>query len=224
MNSDKLKYLISIGALFFLILHVFWPALGIDITAIALLLIAALPFSGALLKNLASSGVKNLELPGGIKIELAEVKAAADKVIKGWADVKLPALRASGTISETKAKSSVKNIPIEDPMATIREVANTDSNLGLVAFRIEIEKRIRSIAENFQIKSQKAPVGKLIRELQNLEILPPNVSGGLMELIALGNRAAHGVEVDSDAADWVLDFGASIILKLDNILGKTKTT
>jgi hypothetical protein len=36
---------------------------------------------------LASSGVKNLEVPVVIKIELSEVKAATDKVIQGWANV-----------------------------------------------------------------------------------------------------------------------------------------
>jgi hypothetical protein len=220
MNSEKLKYLISIGALFLLVLHVFWPSLGIDITAIALLCIAALPFSGALLKALASSGVKNLELPGGIKIELAEVKAATDKVIRGWANIELPMMKASVTGTVTQAEPPEENIPVEDPIAIIREVANTDSNLSLVAFRIEIEKRIREIAENFHIKSHKTSLGKLIRELQNRQILPPDVSAGLMDLVALGNRAAHGAEVDHQAADWVLDFGASIILELDNILRK----
>lgn len=218
MNAEKLKYLISLGAILLLILHVLWPGLGIDITTIALLFIAALPFSGALLKTLASYGVKKLELPGGIKIELAEVKAAADKVIRGWASAKLPALKASGTATVSEPESSQDKIPIEDPIASIREVANTDPNLSLVAFRIEIEKRLREIAENCQIRSHRTSLGKLIRELQNRQVLPPEVSAGLLDLVALGNRAAHGAEVDPNAADWVLDFGASIILELDNIL------
>ena len=183
-----------------------------------MLFIAVLPFSGALLKTLASSGVKTLELPGGIKIELAEVKAAADKVISGWANIELPTLRVSGTATVSKSATPQGHIPIEDPIASIREVANTDSNLSLVAFRIEIEKRIRKITENCEIRSQGTSLGKLIRELQNKQILPPQVSAGLMDLVALGNRAAHGAEVEPHAADWVLDFGASIILELDNII------
>ena len=221
MNLEKLKYLISIGALFLLLLHVFWPGLGIDITAIALLFIAALPFSGALLKALASSGVRNLEVPGVIKIELSEVRAATDKVRQGWANLVLPAMKAKGTGTATKAPPVEEKIPVEDPIATIREVANTDSNLSLVAFRIEIEKRIRAISENLQIKSERTSLGKLIRELQNRQILPPDVAAGLMDIVALGNRAAHGAIVEPSAADWVLDFGSSIILELDNIL-KTK--
>ena len=215
---EKLKYLISLGAIFLLISHIFRPDLGIDITAIALLLITALPFSGALLKTLVSSGVKTLELPGGIKIELAEVKAATDKVIRGWSNIELPTLMASGTATVSKSAASQGHISIEDPVAYIREVANTDSNLSLVAFRIEIEKRIRKIAENYKIRSQGTSLGKLIRELQNEQILPPQVSAGLMDLVALGNRAAHGTEVDPHAADWILDFGESIVLEMDNIL------
>lgn len=223
MNFETLKYLISIGALFLLFLHVFWPGLGVDITAIALLFIAALPFSGELLKSLASSGVKNLEVPGVIKIELSEVKAATDKVIRGWADVKLPAMKASGTVTETKSLPIEKKVPVEDPISAIREVANTDPNLSLVAFRIEIEKRIRAISKNLQIKSDRTSLGKLIRELQNRQILPPEVSAGLMDIVALGNRAAHGAVVDSPAAEWVLDSGASIILELDNIIGNQRS-
>lgn len=223
MNFENLKYLISIGALFLLLLHVFWPGLGIDVTTIALLFISVLPFSGALLKSLASSGVKNLEVPGVIKIELSEVKAATDKVIRGWANVELPAMQASGTGTVVKTAPTEEKIPVEDPIAAIREVAHTDPNLSLVAFRIEIEKRIRVISDNLQIKSDRTPLGKLIRELQNKRILPPEVSAGLMDIVALGNRAAHGAIVDSSAADWVLDSGASIILELDNIIGNQRS-
>ena len=218
VNSDKLKYIISFGSLFLLVIHIFWPKLGIDIISITLLIIAALPFSGSLLKMMASSGVKNLELPGGIKIELADAKAATDKVNRGWASIVAPAPIVSGTATSSTPEDPQIQVSTEDPVSFIREVANKDANLSLVAFRIEVEKRIRKIAKNHQIESQKTPLGKLIREIQNQNILPPEVSGGLMDLVALGNRAAHGIEVEPNAAEWVLDFGASIILMLDSII------
>jgi hypothetical protein len=209
MSSDTIKYCISIGAIILLLIHIFWP----KFTTIALLFIAALPFLGPLLKTLASSGVKSLELPGGFKIGLDEVKTATDKVNRGWADLKLPfpTLKATGSATQ-------EQIPSEDPISYIREVAKTDSNLSLVAFRIEVEKRLLKIAEIYQIKSYRTSLGRLIRELQNKQLLPPEVAAGLMELVALGNRAAHGVEVSPKAADWVLDVGSSIILELDNLL------
>jgi len=221
LNKENFKFLISFGAIILLLVHMFWPSLGIDLTSIALLIVAVFPFSASLLKQLASSGVKSLELPGGIKIELAETKAATDKIIRGWANIELSGftVKATGAVSEPDTTKTT--VPTEDPIATIREVSNTDPNLSLVAFRIEIEKRIRKIAESYQLQSHRTSLGKLIRELQNKTILPPEVSGGLMDLVAIGNRAAHGVEVEPGAAEWVLDFGASIILKLDNIIKNT---
>ena len=38
-----------------------------------------------------------------------------------------------------------------------------------------------------------------------------------MELVALGNRAAHDATVSSDAGSWLLDVGPSILLKLDSL-------
>ncbi len=218
MNFENIKYAITICAIILLFLHIFWPNLGIDITTIALLFVAALPFSGSLLKSLASSGVKNLELPGGIKIELTDTKAATDKVIRGLANVSLPPLKASGKVTVSTTDTNQEKITSEDPISYIREVANTDPNLSLVAFRIEVEKRLRKLAENYQIKSYRTSLGRLIRELQNRQLFPHELASGLMDLVALGNRAAHGVEVSQNAADWVLDVGSSIILELDNLL------
>ena len=55
MKTDKLKYLITVGATVLLVLHLVKPALGIDATTVALLLVAALPFCGPLLKSLGRS-------------------------------------------------------------------------------------------------------------------------------------------------------------------------
>ena len=147
MNTEKLKYGISIAALILLFIHLFWPKFGIDFTTIALLVIAALPFAGPLLKYLASLGVKNLELPGGIKIELNDAKAATDKVIRGWAKMELPTIELKAKGSVSTESTDYEEAVSEDPISYIRDVANTDSNLSLVAFRIEVEKRLRKIAE-----------------------------------------------------------------------------
>lgn len=218
LTFENIKYAITVCAIILLFFHIFWPNLGIDITTIALLFVAALPFSGSLLKSLASSGVKNLELPGGIKIELTDTKAATDKIIRGWANVSLSPLQVSAKDTISTPDKNQEKITSEDPISYIREVANNDSNLSLVAFRIEVEKRLRKLAENYQIQSYRTSLGRLIRELRNKQLLPPEVASGLMDLLALGNRAAHGVEVSQNAADWVLDVGSSIILELDNLL------
>jgi len=215
---EKLNYLLSLGALSLLAVHILRPDLGIDMTAVALLLIAAFPFASTFLKSLASSGLRIVEMPGGFRIKLADVRAATEKVQRGWASVQLPALQVSAAATVSKAAPSGTDVLPEDPIAMIREVASKDANLALVAFRIEIEKRIRRIAEASQLKCSGIPLSRLIRELEIREMIPIEVSAGLMDLVALGNRAAHGAIVDPPAADWVLDLGASTLLHLDVIL------
>jgi hypothetical protein len=116
MSIENIKYFISIAAIILLLLHIFLPNLGIDVTTIALLFISVLPFAGSLLKALAFSGIKKLELPGGIKIELSDAKAATDKVIRGWGNLSLPPLKVSGIRTVSKSDDLQKQIPSEDPI------------------------------------------------------------------------------------------------------------
>lgn len=220
MSSETIKRGVSIGALVLIVLHLFWPSLGIDLVTIALLFVVALPWIGPILKELADSGVRNLELPGGIKIELADVKSATDKVIRAAGSFVPPKVKISGTattplLAETHS-GSLEPSSIES-FDYIREIANTDANLALVAFRIEIEKRLRALAETKGLSSNKISLGQLVHELQLQNILPTEMASGLIELISFGNRAAHGVEVAQDAAAWVQDIAPSIIMELEVI-------
>jgi hypothetical protein len=61
----RLRQLISLGALLLALAHIAWPAFAIDFVAVALLVIATLPWVAPL--------VKSLELPGGWKVEFAEI-------------------------------------------------------------------------------------------------------------------------------------------------------
>ena len=223
LKTETLKRVISISAGLLLLLHLFWPSLGIDLVSIALLFVVTLPWIGPVLKDLADSGVRNLELPGGIKIELADVKSATDKVIRGHIEAVIPMAKvsASATVSPPEGKIEPSLSPETfDPLASIKEVADADANLGLVAFRIEIEKRLRSVAEANDIKTHRIGLSHLVRQLQQKQVLSVNMASGLLELIGFGNRAAHGVEVSEEAAAWVLDVGPAIILELDAITGK----
>jgi len=176
---------------------------------LALIALAALPWFLPLLKS--------LELPGGIKIELRDVKAATEKitsdVITGKGELK----------ADPAAVSGRGDVRFTDPIGTLRHVADRDPTLAVVGFRIEIEKRLLRIAEANQIDARRMPLSILVGELRTQEVLPPNVASGLTDLIALGNRAAHGVEVTPDAANWVLDVGPSILSDLDASIKRGNT-
>jgi len=203
MEFTKIAGTISLVSCLLAITHIIWPTLGIDATTIALLILAAFPWLIPVLKS--------VELPGGVKIELKDAKAATDKVIS-----ELP---FQPTVLETEETPGVR-IRTYDASSTVdalRNVAKRDPNLALVGFRIEIEKRIFGIAEKAGIKTEHSNLSRLVRELQRQKVLPAQVASGLTELTNLGNRAAHGAEVTPDAAEWVLDAGPSILLNLDKL-------
>jgi hypothetical protein len=113
------------------------------------------------------------------------------------------------------AGQEVRNVSA-DPLSAIRRAAGTDPNVALVGFRIEIEKKIIAIAEKIGIETHRVPLYALLQELQTREILNVSTVDGLLELMAAGNRAAHGTRVSNEAADWVLDIGPGILNRLDD--------
>lgn len=205
MNTDKFAKVISGVAIVLAILHIFNPGLGIDAILIALLIVAALPWMIPFLKS--------IELPGGVKIELKDVKAATDKIIESEGMIK-PESSVSATTSSSPILTSVK----EDPFSILRHVSEIDPNLGLVAFRMEIEKRLLILAEKNNLDAFRKPLSNIVKILQDRKIIPIQEANGLMELISLGNRAAHGALVSPDAANWVLDIGPSILSSLDRLI------
>jgi hypothetical protein len=87
-----------------------------------------------------------------------------------------------------------------------------------VEFRIQIETRIRRIAKAKEVPDDRAPLGRLIRALISMDVIDSPTGSGILELVALGNQAAHSVGVSSNAANWVLDVGPEILAQLDTIL------
>lgn len=158
--------------------HLFVEGFTVDSITIVLLAIAIFPW---LLPYL-----KSLELPGGLKIELKDVKEAIDKV----------------TSSD---EQSVDTAP-----------QNIDPQLALVALRIDIEKLIRS--HQTDIGNKNGSLSIRVQVLANEGVLSREVAQGILKIIELGNAAAHGVEVDKDAAEFVLFKSNSIIKQLESQL------
>ena len=106
----------------------------------------------------------------------------------------------------------------------LRNIANIDPNLALVGFRIEVEKRIREIALSNNIGEDRTPIYPIIRLLVNNNVISEQIASGLSELVLLGNQAAHGAKVSSEAATWVLEVGPSILEQLDAVKPKKTST
>lgn len=180
MNLKLLKITISLLCGVFVAVHLFVPAIDIDAITLGLIALGLLPWFQPL--------VKSLELPGGLKIELQDVKAATDKISRG---PKIQPLDASA--QKTGA------------LPFISKVAEQDPNLALVGLRIELEKQLVEIAEAVGVSTERRGIGALLRELNRLSLIPQTVAAGLQDFLYLGNQAAHGATVSRDAANWALD-------------------
>ena len=94
-----------------------------------------------------------------------------------------------------------------------------DPSLQLVALRIEIEQRLQMMARAAGLDgSTRMSARQLLRMLADLGHIPDSVGAQLWDLIELGNRAAHGVEVSEDAGEWAREEGPRLIQALDALI------
>lgn len=138
---------------------------------------------------LLRSLIRSAELPGGFKIEFPEVEEAGKKVIG-------------------------RTPPSHDTEPKDNEQGEEDPNLVLVSLRIDIERRIRKLAERHSIRQQQSLI-RVFRELQRRGVLSDPVLSGLQELVIFGNRAAHGAHVGAEATAWAIEFGPRVLAVLD---------
>jgi hypothetical protein len=98
-------------------------------------------------------------------------------------------------------------------------IADRDPNLALAGLRIEIEKRLRKIADTKGIDSQRLGMGQLLRRLSDAQAISPNQRSVLSDMTSLLNDAAHGAEVDDRAAEWAINVGPKLLATLDERVG-----
>lgn len=190
MKPGFLRWLISIGAVALGVLHAIRPDLKVDVITVTLFAIAVVPWLASLFKS--------VELPGGLKVEyrdLVEVKKKAEEV---------------GLVSPGPVKSDEKR-----HRYAYETVVEQDPNLALAGLRIEIESRLRDIAQSHGIATDRRGITQIARDLQGREILSGGESSVLMDIVPLLNRAAHGAKVDERASQWAADIGPQILASLD---------
>ena len=142
-----------------------------------------------------TSLVESMKFPGGWEIKLRDIEEAGKKV------------------TETRPAAEGAELP------KFLAVAEQDPNLALVALRIEVENRLRALAEKHSVSSI-GQLSRLIRDLQQKEVLNRPAFNGLQEIVMAGNRAAHGARVEPALADWSFTNGNAILSILDDELKK----
>jgi hypothetical protein len=189
MNHSALRVLVSAGAGVLMLTHALLPHVTIDSITLGLFIVAVLPWVAVL--------IKSAEFPGGWKVEFREVQDAAAQITKEL--VRRPATFGATTGSpETFIES-------------------TDPNLALIALRIDIEKRLRRLAEKYG-EPATSSLPRIIQGLRELTVLTSDESEGLERVILAGNKAAHGASVDPQIAEHASSWGRQIVELLEQKL------
>jgi uncharacterized protein YecT (DUF1311 family) len=195
----KTQIFITVSAILVGLTHLLFPNLKIDAIFITLNIVAIIPWLEPLLKS--------VELPGGLKVEFQDLKKIEDEAKK--AGLIKPETENSQKELSTNANSETYSFI---------EIAEKNQELALVGFRIEVEKRLRNLAEKYSIESNKFSITKLIDALNNKEIITNAETKSLKDIIHTLNYAAHGMDYDIRNANWVIENGPKILESLDEKL------
>ena len=191
----KIQYAITISALVLAAIHVIRPDIAIDYITLTLVFIAIIPWLVPLFKS--------LEFPGGWKVEFQKLEKVTEKVER------------AGLLANEEKVTKETSFPFE-------AVARDDPNLALIGLRIEIEKRIRNLAESHGIPPNKKGLRQLLQVLIEREVLRWDEINVLQDLLELLSPAAHGAGVNWMAVQWAIEIGPRIIIALDERFVKTK--
>jgi hypothetical protein len=187
MTYKWMRWLVTLCAVAFAVVHIAWPQVAIDGVTATLLIVAVVPWLQPLFKS--------LEFPGGVKVEFQDLKKVAER-----AD-------AAGLLATPSA--------VPRPAYTFLQVAPSDPNLALAGLRIELERRLEQLARSRGETEIPRGVGNLLRHLNQKELIGGAERAVLADLVSLLNSAVHGARVDPEATQWALDVGPRILEALD---------
>src|SRR5262249_16935481 len=106
---------------------------------------------------------------------------------------------------------------VPKPEYTFQRIAQEDPNLALAGLRIEIEKRLVSLAEKHGLQVRGRGLGQLLRQLTEKGVIDPHERSILEDLTGLMNAAVHGATVDQNATEWAMDVGPRLLQALDEL-------
>lgn len=139
--------------------------------------------------------IESAKFPGGWEVRFRDIREAGENV--------------TGAVTTSTSDA---------PVPTYATVASLDPNLALVGLRIEIELRIKRLAERYFIDTHRRSALALLDELRKRKLIPPAVALGVADLVIAGNDAAHGAKVEPQVAEWAMVSGPRVLGALDKLL------
>lgn len=110
------------------------------------------------------------------------------------------------------------NLPDEKDTDAFKYLSGNDPNMAIALLRIQIERRLREIAEHVMIEPKP---GNRIRTLQSLAedlakqgAVSTDALVLLKDLMPVMNEAVHGASLNAEAATFALEYGPRILAML----------
>ena len=119
-----------------------------------------------------------------------------------------------------------------EKVSILKDLVKTDPPLALAKARIEIEKRIRSLAQIYMKDKMSGSTGLtgLIRDLSEIDIIDEQLEVLSIDVVTVANRAIHGEFVSKEDAVRLVDIANRVIEELEYVVinnalksGKVKT-
>ena len=197
MNSAIAQWVITLVIIAAAVAHVLVPSVTIDRVAITLLAMMCVPWAGHLFST--------LEIPGLLKIKGKVLEKISDPFVE------------SGLLRDSGAPR-----PKRRHVYAFEAVAGGDRNMVLAGLRIELEGRLRKIAQSRGLGGESKTLRGVIGDLAHRDIVRRDDAKAIAELLTLLNRAVHGAAVDRAALEWALDVGPTLLDALEEHLGDIK--
>jgi hypothetical protein len=186
VGSTLIRVIFTCVMLLVLTVHLLFPQIRIDTLALTFLFFSFIPWIFPFFRS--------VELPGGVRIELRELK----EIQKQMAEIGLLKKRKKG-----RKKYSFESISAQDP------------SLALIGLRIELERILRSIAQANGLKERKKNIQKLTLSLSRADAITTEEQLVIHDLLSLLDPVARGAFVDVQVFQWAMTTGVAILESLE---------
>ena len=189
-----IEWLIVAIGIILIIVHGFWSELfKIDAYTILILFVLSLPFTAQYLKKAKIMGAEF-----EFKNEIIETKKLVQQSVE--------------KAKEEKSSGKTKTLSFRTfELSTVRDLLNSDHVLALAALRIEIERKLRLVADILEVPvNDKLAISKLIDVIKEKKMLSSEQTTALKKIFNMCNKAIHGFTVSEENAEKIIDLAEEL--------------
>ena len=199
-SKQRLKILISSAAIVVALAHIIFPDIKIDLITLALICLAFIPWVEPLFKSVS--------VPGGLSFEFHDLEKLESKAKK------------AGLIPQSK-KNTEHESSVMPKQYDFIDMAESRQELAITMLRVEIEKKLWTIAAKNHIGYTEKSILELTDVLISKNILRTSEADVLKELIVVLNNIKHNGSYDDRITGWIKEIGPLIIENLEKKIQHT---